>query len=191
MATHLPHLQSGNAAPPRRSAPFEEEPGFYPEAGLWFYGNIKLLHARLAYVPQALAKPPFLRNELDIIERDAENLVLDAMVLVTGTHNEAHRQAAVVPLRWGAPRILVFSGGFYSHLGLELDQEPFPAARLWRFKWDARTDLAVSRRAPDKCPTYANDNPSVDRLVRGIVEMSWPGLSSPTDSLTDASKFGY
>ncbi len=32
---------------------------------------------------------------------------------------------------WGAPRIVVFSGGFQFHLGEKLTDEPFRAARPW------------------------------------------------------------
>jgi DNA processing protein len=81
-----------------------------------------------------------------------------------------------VPLRWGAPRILVFSGGFHHHLGPDLKEEPFRAARLWRYQFDAKTDLVISRRAPDKLPTFARFNPTVDRLIQRIVAREVPGL---------------
>lgn len=85
-----------------------------------------------------------------------------------GIHSPAHQNAAVVPLRWGSPRILVLSGGFRYHFGKDLMDEPFRVARLYRFGWDPVTDLAVSRRAPDKLPTYARHNPTVDRLIRAL-----------------------
>jgi DNA processing protein len=103
---------------------------------------------------------------------------------VCGVHNEAHQRAAVVPLRWGAPRIVVFSGGIRFHLGPELRDEPFRAGRLWRYQWDPRTDLAISRREPRKLPTFARHNPTVDRLIEGIAKQTWPGLFAPTDSLS-------
>jgi hypothetical protein len=81
-----------------------------------------------------------------------------------------------VPLRWGAPRIVVVSGGFKYHLGPDLKDEPFRAARLWRYEFDRRTDLIVSRRAPDKLPTYASHNPTVDRLIARLALRQWPGL---------------
>jgi DNA processing protein len=100
---------------------------------------------------------------------------------VTGIHSAAHMRAAIVPLRWGAPRILVLSGGFHYHLGENLDQEPFRSARLWRYAWDPLTDLAISRRAPDKLPTYAHFNPTVDRLIENIVLRQCHGpLFDPT-----------
>lgn len=170
MATNLesPVQRRGPTAPPRRSAPFDQEPGFYEPAGLWLYGNVRLLEGKLAHVEEALGEPDHLPSELDAIERKAEELVLNGCVLVTGIHNPAHQRAAIVPLRWGAPRILVLSGGFKHHLGPGLKDEPFRAARLWRYQFDERTDLVISRRWPDRKPTFALSNPTVDRLVQRI-----------------------
>ncbi len=157
--------QSRRPNPPRRTARFEDEPGYYEPAGLWLYGNARLVDGPLGYVSSACG--PFLHSprELDEIERQAEAIVLEGKVLVCGFHNPAHQRAAIVPLRWGSPRIIVCSGGFRHHLGPELDQEPFMAARLWRYQWDHTCDLAVSRRAPDKQPTFGLFNPTVDRLI--------------------------
>jgi hypothetical protein len=162
--------------PPRRTARFEDEPGFCESAMLWLYGNTRLLDAKLACVTAALGAPDHLPSDLDAIEREAERLVLAGNILVCGIHNPAHQRQAVVPLRWGAPRIVVFSGGFYHHLGPALDQEPFRVARLWRYEWDAATDLAISRRAPEKLPTYASHNPAVDGIIRRIVDRAMPGI---------------
>ena len=170
--------------PPRRSAPYEVEPGYYEAGCLWFYGNTRLLHGALACVPATFGPELHRPRELDAIEREAESLVLDSKILVCGIHSAAHQRAAVVPLRWGAPRIVVLSGGFHHHLGKDLKNEPFRAARLWRYQWDPRTDLAVSRRAPEKPPTFATHNPTVDRLIAFLTEGLWPGLRSPFDSLT-------
>ncbi len=164
--------------------PYEVEPGYYEPGKLWLYGNVRLLHAKLAHVPNACGRPGHSRVELEEVEKDAERLILEGKVLVTGVHNPAHQRAAIVPIRWGSPRIVVFSGGFQYHLGKELNQEPFRAARLWRFQWDAKTDLAVSLRAPEKLPTYAHHNPTVDRLVAMLALGLWPGLNSPADGLT-------
>ncbi len=155
-------------APPRRTAPFDLEPGFYEPANLWLYGNTRLLESNLVCIPETFGHDCHSPSDLDEIERKTEQLVLDGQILVTGIHNSAHQRAAVVPLRWGAPRIVIFSGGFFHHLGKELNQEPFRTARLWRYEWDRNTDLGVSRRAPEKLPTYAKHNPSVDRLIDQI-----------------------
>lgn len=168
----------------RRTAPFSEEPGYYEPARLWLYGNVRLFHSSLAYVTSALGVSDCSQDMLKEIEAEAERLVLDGKVLVCGIHNDAHRRSAVVPLRWGSPRIVVVSGGFKFHLGVDLEQEPFRAARLWRYKWDRLTDLIVSRRAPDKKPTFACSNPTVDRLIEKLARNEWTGLRSRTDPLT-------
>lgn len=167
-----------------RSARFEDEPGFYEPAGLWLYGNVRLLHSSLAFVETICDGHVESPSLFDSAEKEAERLVLDGKILVCGIHNATHQRAATVPLRWGSPRIVVFSGGFEYHLGKDLKQEPFRAARLWRYQWDPLTDLAVSRRAPDSKPTYALFNPTVDRLIRELALGSKKGLSSPFDSLT-------
>lgn len=144
---------------------YDGSPFFDVTSGFWLYGNVKLLGAQLGYVAAAFGPNHHLAAQLDAIETETESLVLDSKVLVCGIHSPAHMRAAVVPLRWGSPRIVVMSGGFKHHLGEDLNEEPFRAARLWRYCWDPLTDLAVSRRAPDKLPTYACHNPTVDRLI--------------------------
>lgn len=170
--------------PPRRNAPYDEEPGYYISGALWLYGNVRLLWGKLAHVSSALGPPTHRRAELDAVEREAEEYVLGSRILVCGIHSPAHQRAAVVPLRWGSPRIVVVSGGFYHHFGSELKDEPFRAARLWRYQFDPMTDLAVSRRAPEKKPTFASHNPTVDRIVALLSAGEWPGLRSPFDLLT-------
>jgi len=112
------------------------------------------------------------------MEARVEREVLSAKVLVCGIHNAAHRRSAVVPLRWGTPRIVVFSGGFACHLGVNLDQEPFRIARLWRYGWDPLTDLAVSR-SPEKKPTYGPNNRTVDRLIERIAKSEFDDFLQP------------
>ena len=171
----------------RRSCPFDVEPGFYEPATLWLYGNARLLDSTLACVRSTLFRVDHRPAELDQIEREAETLVLSNKIVVTGVHSAAHQRAAVVPLRWGSPRILVLAGGFAHHLGAKLDQEPFRAARLWRYQFDPKTDLCISRRAPAKLPTYAQLNPTVDRLIERIVDRRLPGeLFCPTMERTSS-----
>lgn len=143
-------------------------PSFHPASGLWFYGNARLLLGHLAYVEQTTGPATHPPDCLEIIEREAEAAVLDSKILVCGIHSPAHQRSAVVPLRWGAPRIVVLSGGFYHHLGPNLEDELFRAARLWRYRFDQTVDLVISRRAPEKKPTFALHNPTVDRLIRLI-----------------------
>lgn len=159
---NLQTVRGSTSAPPRRSAPFDVEPGFYEPADLWMYGNTRLLKGPLEWILASQGPGPHSPVELEAIERESERIVLAGATLVCGVHNAAHQRAAIVPLRWGAPRILVLSGGFLHHLGENLKEEPFRAARLWRYQWDPHTDLAISRRAPDKKPTFASHNPTVD-----------------------------
>lgn len=162
--------------PPRRTMPFHIEPGFYEDGEVWLFGNARILQGHLAFVAGAMGPNHHSIAELNAVEAEAERYVLDSKVLVCGIHSPAHQRAAVVPLRWGSPRILVLSGGFRFHLGEDLANEPFRAARLWRYKWDPETDLAISRRAPEKLPTFATHNPTIDRMISLIVGRQWPGL---------------
>lgn len=147
--------------------PILGKPRYCEERKLWLYGNERLLYGKktLVKLPEA---EYWSEGVLADIEREAEDLVLSGHTIVTGIHNEAHRRVAVVPLRWGTPRIVVFSGGFTYHLGKDLNTEPFRAARWWRYEWDPTTDLAVSKRAPSKLPAYAKQNRTVDRLVEAM-----------------------
>ena len=174
--THSPAPPTESSSIPRRTAPFDEEPGYHAPAGLWLYGNAKLLEGPLVFLPQSLGPPTHNSKELEALEREAENHVLDSKIIVCGVHNIAHQRVAVVPLRWGSPRVVLLSGGFFHHLGTQLDSEPFRAARLWRYQWDPRTDLAISRRAPEKLPTFSTTNRTVDRMVERIAIGAWPGL---------------
>lgn len=171
-------------APPQRLWPFDHEPGYYPLGKLWLYGNTRLLNAEMICIERAFGPPTHSAKELNAIEAEAEELVLGGKVLVCAIHSPAHQRAAVVPLRWGAPRILVLSGGFRYHLGEDLLTEPFRTARLWRYQFDKCTDLVVSRRAPDKLPTYARHNPTLDRLMVMLAQRRWPGIAAPFDSIT-------
>ncbi|MCW5943048.1 MAG: hypothetical protein KIS66_12510 [Fimbriimonadaceae bacterium] len=164
------------------TAPCEGEPAIAPDlcfqpflhevSGLWLYGNVRLLSSGLGTSPSARGPSSWDRANLARVQMEAEILVLSGGILVCGCHNDAHRLSAVVPLRYGAPRVLVLSGGFRYHLGPELDREPFAIAALWRYRFDPTTDLAVSRRAPDKPPTFARHNPTVDRLIVRIASGS-------------------
>lgn len=157
---------------------YDGKPTFYESSRLWLYGNMRLLEGELRCVPEATGpyhNDPARENR---IEAQAEQIVLGSQILVCGVHNPWHQRAAIVPLRWGSPRIIVFSGGFKYHLGDDLNEEPFRAARLWRYAFDPLTDLVVSRRAPDKLPTFARTNPTVDRLIQAIVEKMISPVSS-------------
>lgn len=182
LAIRLRRLDS----PPAPTAPFDEVPGYYAPACLWLFGNVRLLSGSLGAIEAAAGPDHHRSSDLDSIEKAAEELVLSSGILVCGIHSLAHQRSAVVPLRWGAPRIVVVSGGFLRHFGSNLKDEPFRAARLWRYQWDPKTDLAISRRAPEKLPTYASHNPTVDRLIALLASKTWPGLD--VDSLSRLSQ---
>lgn len=135
-----------------------------PPGVLFLFGNEKLLGADTAAV---LASREPDRPALDMVERLSEEHVLEGRALVSGHDTPAYQRAAVVPLRFGAPRILVLDRGHYVVLGPQLDQEAFAAARLWRFAFDPRTDLVVSAVAPDR-DYHRNSNRVRDRLVVGL-----------------------
>lgn len=161
--------------PPEPVLPYATTPTYHPASKLWLYGNVRLLRGILA--------TPEMTGCFYDDEQAAEKLVLDGFTLVVGIHNEWHRRMAILPLRSGSPRIVVFSGGIQYHLGDKLKDEPFRAARLWRYEWDARTDLAVSLRAPDKLPTFSVENSTVERLIQRLVRKERPGLY-PSPSMT-------
>ena len=181
IAPTLPFDELNNAR--ASGARFEDEPGYYEPGGVWLYGNTRLLHANLACVANVAGKRHFDREDLNQIEQEAERLVLLGAVLVTGIHNEGYMRAALVPLRWGSPRVIVFSGGFCSHLGSDLRSEPFSAAQLWRYCWDAKTDLAVSLCAPNQEPKNTFCNPTIDQLIARLVHCAHQVAPSVADPL--------
>ena len=110
------------------------------------YGNLKVLNAPTFCALGSRDSDP---RALEQLEKTVEDGVLNSKVLVTGANTAAYQRAAVVPLRWGAPRILVLDRGMFIALGDALDREPFPAARLWRYRFDPETDLVISPFRPD------------------------------------------
>lgn len=169
---------------PVRNVPFTAEPGFYEPGSLWLYGNVKLLHCHLAHAPRACTCRDLVPMELDRLASETEQLVLDGKILVCGIHSLAHRQSAIVPLRWGSPRVVVFPGGFHHHLGPRLRDEPFEAARLWRYEWDPLTDLAVSLRSPFEKPIRRRDWLLLNELIVQLALGQRKGFNSIFDSLT-------
>ncbi len=132
-----------------------------PPGVLFLYGNTKLLDGRTFSVLSSRDSRP---ADLDLIEQVTEKGVLDGQVLVTGHDRPEYQRSAVVPLRWGAPRILCLDRGLFKVLGDDLKDEAFRAARLWRYEFDPSTDLAVSPFRPDADFVGVN-NQVRDRLV--------------------------
>ncbi|MBV6459700.1 MAG: hypothetical protein HONBIEJF_02852 [Fimbriimonadaceae bacterium] len=137
-----------------------------PPGVLFAYGNLRLLEANTVAVLASRSAP---QAALNWIEDRVERLVLDGRVLIAGHDKPAYQRAALVPLRWGAPRVLVLDTGLFESLGENLDQEPFAAARLWRYQFDPRTDLAISAVPPAR-KYHPNANRVRDRLVAGLAQ---------------------
>jgi DNA processing protein len=137
-----------------------------PPAVLFLYGNARLLEAKTFCV---LGSRKASRAALDQMEALAEEGVLAGEVLIAGHDTPEYQRSAVVPLRWGAPRILGLDRGLFKVLGKDLKNEAFRAARLWRYEFDPTTDLAVSCFLPEA--EFAGVNNKVrDRVVAGLSE---------------------
>lgn len=135
-----------------------------PPGVLFAYGNLKLLARPTFAVMASRGTTP---QGLDLIERLTEGGVLNGETIVAGHDRPEYQRAAIVPLRWGAPRILVLDQGLFRVLGEDLRNEAFRAARLWRYEFDPRTDLVVSPFRPDSGFIGAN-NRVRDRLVAAL-----------------------
>lgn len=132
-----------------------------PPGVLFLYGATKLLAARTVCV---LASRNTRPADLDLIEKITEEAVLRGEIVVCGHDRPEYQRAAIVPLRWGAPRILCLDRGLFSALGENLKEEPFRAARLWRYEFDSKTDLVVSPFRPE-AGFYGVNNQVRDRVV--------------------------
>lgn len=166
------HADSVRASSPSASKP---EPQQCEESRLWLYGNTRLLRSPLSCIPESFGPPEHQADDLEEIARTAQGLVLSSRVLIAGIHSPAHQAVATVPLRWGAPRILVLSAGFLHHMGESLEDEPYRQGRLWRYRFDERVDLVISRKAPHLKPDRMHMGYLVDCLILQIVRRQIPG----------------
>lgn len=132
-----------------------------PPGVLFLYGNQNLLKARTTAVLSSRNTTP---AGLDLLEKLAEDGVLAGEVVVSGHDTPEYQRSALVPLRWGAPRILCLDRGLFEALGENLREEPFRAARLWRYQFDPNTDLVVSPFKPTSAFVGIN-NKVRDRLI--------------------------
>jgi predicted Rossmann fold nucleotide-binding protein DprA/Smf involved in DNA uptake len=132
-----------------------------PPGALFLYGNTRLLAGKTFCVMSSRNTSPAGLDQIDFL---TEAGVLGGEVLVAGENTPEYQRAAIVPLRWGSPRILCLDRGLFETLGEDLSQEPFRAARLWRYEFDAKTDLVVSAFRPDAHFVGVN-NQVRDRLV--------------------------
>ena len=135
-----------------------------PPGVLFLYGNQRILHGKTFCVLSSRNSHP---AALDQVESLTEEGVLSGEVLVSGHNRPEYQRSAIVPLRWGAPRILCLDQGLFSALGEDLKEEPFRSARLWRYQFDPVTDLVVTPFRPESHFSGVN-NKVRDRLVAGL-----------------------
>jgi predicted Rossmann fold nucleotide-binding protein DprA/Smf involved in DNA uptake len=139
-----------------------------PPGVVFLYGNAKLLSAARTFC--VVSSRNSFPAELDMIEKLTEEAVLDGGILVTGHDRPEYQRSAIVPLRWGSPRILCLDRGLFKVLGDDLRDEAFRAARLWRYEFDPKTDLVVSPFRPES--DFIGENNRIrDRMV-GCLSMS-------------------
>lgn len=153
-------VTAADASYPERLEAFSSD----PPSSLFLYGNAKLLRNKTFCVLSSRHTSPAGLNQ---IEQLAEAGVLAGETLVGGHDRPEYQRASVVPLRWGAPRILCLDRGLFQALGESLSDEPFRAARLWRYKFDPTTDLAISPCQPEMGFKGLN-NQVRDRLIAGL-----------------------
>lgn len=135
-----------------------------PPGVLFLYGNTRLMEAKTFCVLSSRKSRP---ADLDLIEKLTEEGVLNSDVLVTGHDTPEYQRSAVVPLRWGSPRILCLDRGLFKVLGETLTEEAFRAARLWRYQFDPSTDMVISPFRPHADFIGVN-NQVRDRLVASL-----------------------
>lgn len=152
-----------------------DEPGYpetlkarhtQPPALLFAYGNLTLLTRPTTALLASRSAP---LAALHWLEAQAEKEVLEGRVLVCGHDTPEYQASAIVPLRWGAPRILVLDTSLDQALGPDLTQEPFRSARLWRYQFDPQTDLALSFVLPGR-PYYPTANQRRDQLLVALAD---------------------
>jgi DNA processing protein len=132
-----------------------------PPGILFLYGNTRLLEANTFSVLSSRNSFP---ADLDLIEKLAEEGVLRSEVLVSGHDKPEYRRSAIVPLRWGSPRILCLDRGLFTALGPELQNDASHESTLWRERFDPKTDLVVSPFRP-KAGFVGVNNQVRDRLI--------------------------
>lgn len=155
-----------------------------PPGMLYVYGNAKLLESRTFAVMSSRDAPP---AALEMIEHWTEDGVLAGEVLVGGHDKPEYQRAAVVPLRWGAPRMLVLDVGLFRALGSELKEEPFRTARLWRMEFDSATDLVISAVHPER-ERHPNSNRVRDLVIAGMADRIDFALIEPGGNMQRLAK---
>lgn len=113
-------------------------------------GNENLLKPEVKLFTYPHIKPKgeyYSPKELDQVEKVIEEAVFSACVIVVRSSwpPELARRVAIVPLRWGSPRMIVNEDirGYGWQKLIEAGDEFFRVCRLWRYKWDGKTDVLV------------------------------------------------
>lgn len=137
-----------------------------PPGVLYLFGNTRLLQSE-TFAVLASRNPD--EEALRTIEACTEEHIFNGRSLVSGHDTPPYQRSAVTALRYGAPRTMVFDTGLFDALGDTLRNEPFAAARLWRYEFDRQTDLAVTFINPIRS-YHRNSNRMRDRLVAGLAQ---------------------
>ncbi|MCB0824949.1 MAG: DNA-processing protein DprA [Armatimonadetes bacterium] len=137
-----------------------------PPGVLYLFGNTRLLQSE-TFAVLASRNPD--EDALRTIEACTEEHIFNGRSLVSGHDTPTYQRSAVTALRYGAPRTMVFDTGLFDALGDTLRNEPFAAARLWRYEFDRQTDLAVTFINPIKS-YHRNSNRMRDRIVAGLAK---------------------
>jgi hypothetical protein len=145
----------------------------YSPVRLRGYGNTRLLTGKLWHSPESLLRSCDVAT-LDKIERDTEEAVLSGFTLVCGVATPGNQRSAVVPLRWGSPRIVVIPCGLHAAMGPDLKEELFRAARLWRYQFDPQTDLVIALGADHSKGFIAHDT-RVNRIIATLCTLTPSG----------------
>lgn len=132
-----------------------------PPSLFFAYGNLALLSQQCFCV---LTSRHPTRDGLAAVEELTEKAIFERLTLATSHNKLGYQRSAVTALRWGAPRILVYDCGLMAAMNDDLTQEPFRIARLYRYRFDAATDLVISTsRLNDR---YIGDkNQNRDELI--------------------------
>lgn len=156
-----------------------------PPGVLFLYGNQNLLKGRTVSILSSRNTSP---AGLDLIETLTEAAVLGGETIVSGHDTPEYQRAALVPLRWGAPRILCLDRGLFEALGDDLREEPFRAARLWRYQFDPSTDLVISPFRPHASFVGIN-NQVRDRLITSLSDRVDVVEAAPGGNMEKMARF--
>jgi DNA processing protein len=173
-------ITAADAAYPGRLEDLDND----PPGALYLYGNARLIDRPCFGVFGSRGSSP---EALNVIETFAEAGVLEGRILVAGHDTPEYQRAAIIPLRWGSPRILVLNRGFVRSFGEGLRDEPFAAARLWRRQFDPASDLAISAIPPLR-DWHRGSARQRDRLAAGLAHRLDFSALNPGGNMHDLAR---